>query len=128
MSSLMVALFVIGAWLFLCWAASQDWNSLSLLQTRCKASATTYDGELSRNSAYFVRFVRASSSSRSWIGVVFGCLVGAFRTAIVIPSSCCSGLFSLCIQVRLLLCMHAGKTRSRFLRDGRERPQRTLGG
>ncbi len=77
------------------------------------ASVTTYDGELSRNSAYFVKFARASSSSRSWIGVVFGCLIGAFRTAIEILSFRCSGLFALCIRVRLLLRMHAGKTRHR---------------
>jgi len=33
-----------------------------------------------------------------------------------------------CITTRILRLLHAGKTRSRFLRDGRERPHRTLGG
>src|SRR5215469_2740308 len=113
---------------FVCWPDSQDWNSLSLLQTSFRASATTYDGEQLRNSAYLVSLILASSSSLSWTTVVFGCLGGAFKTDIEMFSSLYSEFVLLRIRVCLLLCMHADKTRSPFLGDGRERPQRPLDG
>ena len=40
----------------------------------------------SRNSAYFVSFILASSSRRNWTTVVLGCLGGVFSTAIGIYS------------------------------------------
>jgi len=57
--------FLVGSEDLVCWPESQDWNSLSFWQTCFSASVTTCEGEQSRNSAYFVSFILASSSSRN---------------------------------------------------------------
>src|SRR5712691_9555565 len=80
------------------------------------------------NSAYMSRLCRTSSSRRTWRVEVFGCFDGAFSSA-----KCFSSFrYSPCITSRITICilriLHAGKTRSRFLRDGLERPHELLGG
>src|SRR5208337_43408 len=117
-----------GSWLFRCWPRSQDWNSLSLLQTSFKASVTTYDGEQSRNSAYFVSFSLVSPSSRSCTTVVLGCFGGAFRTAIGIISSQYLKLFRLRNRADYISACTRAKHGHRSSVTGRERPHRTLGG
>src|SRR6516225_258998 len=82
-----------------------------------RASVTTYDGEPSRNSAYFVSLILASSSSRNWTTVVFGCLGGAFKTGIELVSSLDLRFVLLRIPNCLLLCMHAAKPRPPLLGD-----------
>src|SRR5437016_11636721 len=76
------------------------------------------------NSAYMSRLCLTSSSRRTGRVEVFGCFDGAFSSA-----KCFSSFhYSPCITSRITICilriLHAGKTRSRFLRDGLERPHR----
>ena len=71
--------FVVGPAVFVCWPESHAWNSLSFWQTCLSASVTTYDGEQSRNSAYFVSLSLASSSSRKLYDCGFGLLGWCFQ-------------------------------------------------
>jgi hypothetical protein len=102
--------FVGGSELFACWPESQDWNSLSLLQTCLRASVTTYEGEQSRNSAYFVSLSFASSSSLSWTTGGFGLFGWRFQNWHCDFLLSVFGISPFLYSVCLLLCMHAAKT------------------
>src|SRR5438876_60390 len=80
------------------------------------------------NSSYLSSSCLTFSSRRTWRVVVFGCFDGAFRSAKCFSPFPFPRLIARCITSCLLRLLHAAKTLSRDEREGRERPQRILGG
>src|SRR5664279_1164205 len=79
------------------------------------------------NFAYWSSCVFTDPSTRVRIVTDFGCLGGALMIAMLTFFSSSLVCLTPCITPCILRLLHADKTRSRFLRDGRERSHELFG-